>query len=575
MRDKINNLDSNDFRLILMIILLGCSLVFSLDPAYTAETDSPEAPLDQITSALDQLDQSQAKSKDSALEVTAPAVTVSDEELSAEQSPEKVQPETAAAKNISSANKSAMLDVLDLKNMDVADVLKLISQKSGLNIVAGQNVTGRITIYLRDIEVEEALRIILEAYGWAYVREGNVIKVMAAKDFETKYGYKFGSELKTKIKQLLFAKSTDLLNLLNQVKSETGKIIADEKSNSLILVDIPKKLDEMEMIVKKLDVPVTTEIFQLSYAKAADIAANITEVLTPAIGKVKSDERSNKIFITDTAAKIKEISKIIEAFDQKQTEVLIEAKIFQILLSDEYKWGVDWEGIVQNYHKLDIISKFGIFSDTDTKGRIAIGSIDSGDGYKALIEALDAVGTTNILSSPRIAVLNNQEAKILVGSTEPYVTTTTTTPSTGTPTTAESVNFIDVGVKLNVTPTIHQDNFITMKIKPEVSSVTSTLTTATQNTIPIVETSEAETTVTVKDGVTIVIGGLIKQEKILSTSKVPLLGDIPLVGMAFKSQKDKIKNTEIAIFLTPHIVSGDVPENVANVNFNSLSTKNR
>lgn len=575
MRDKINNLDSNDFRLILMIILLGCSLVFSLDPAYTAETDSPEAPLDQITSALDQLDQSQAKSKDSALEVTAPAVTVSDEELSAEQSPEKVQPETAAAKNISSANKSAMLDVLDLKNMDVADVLKLISQKSGLNIVAGQNVTGRITIYLRDIEVEEALRIILEAYGWAYVREGNVIKVMAAKDFETKYGYKFGSELKTKIKQLLFAKSTDLLNLLNQVKSETGKIIADEKSNSLILVDIPKKLDEMEMIVKKLDVPVTTEILQLSYAKAADIAANITEVLTPAIGKVKSDERSNKIFITDTAAKIKEISKIIEAFDQKQTEVLIEAKIFQILLSDEYKWGVDWEGIVQNYHKLDIISKFGIFSDTDTKGRIAIGSIDSGDGYKALIEALDAVGTTNILSSPRIAVLNNQEAKILVGSTEPYVTTTTTTPSTGTPTTAESVNFIDVGVKLNVTPTIHQDNFITMKIKPEVSSVTSTLTTATQNTIPIVETSEAETTVTVKDGVTIVIGGLIKQEKILSTSKVPLLGDIPLVGMAFKSQKDKIKNTEIAIFLTPHIVSGDVPENVANVNFNSLSTKNR
>ena len=173
-------------------------------------------------------------------------------------------------------------------------------------------------------------------------------------------------------------------------------------------------------------------------------------------------------------------------------------------------------------------------------------------------DALETVGETNILSAPRIMVVNNKEAKILVGSTEPYVTTTTTTPSAGPTTTAESVNFIDVGVKLYVTPTIHEDDFITMKIKPEVSSVTSNLTTSNNNTIPIVETSEAETTVNVKDGVTVIIGGLIKEETINTTKQIPFLGKIPVLGMIFRSTNNSTSKTEIVIFLTPRIVTGDM-----------------
>ena len=148
----------------------------------------------------------------------------------------------------------------------------------------------------------------------------------------------------------------------------------------------------------------------------------------------------------------------------------------------------------------------------------------------------------------------------MVGSTLPYVTTTTTTPASGPTTTAESVNFIDVGVKLFVTPTIHTDDFITMKIKPEVSSVTSSLTSSNNNKIPIVETSEAETVVTVKDGVTIVIGGLIKDEKLSTVRKIPILGDLPLVGLAFRNQEQSMKKTELVIFLTPKIMTGDVAD---------------
>lgn len=452
-----------------------------------------------------------------------------------------------------------ILDVLDLKNMDVLDVLKLISQKSGLNIVAGQNVKGRVTVFLKDVDVREALRIIVEAYGWAYTQDGEIIKVMTDQEYEAKYGHKFGQEIQTRVRQLLFAKPTAVTAVLDEVKSKTGKIIADEKSSILILMDDAAKLEEMEMIIGRLDVPTETQVFDLGYAKAEDLSAKIAEVLTPSVGTMKFDVRSNRIVVSDTTQALQRVRKIVDAFDERDKEVLIEAKIIQITLSDEHKMGIDWEAIVSDYHSLDLTSDFDVLGASDKRGKLSIGTLSS-DDYTTLIEALDTVGKTNILSSPRITAVNNKEAKILVGSTEPYVTTTTTTPSSGPTTTAESVNFIEVGVKLFVTPTIHNDGFITMKIKPEVSSVTSNLTTSNNNTIPIVETSEAETTVMVKDGVSIVIGGLIKEETIKSTKKIPLLGDIPVLGFAFRSHSDSVSKTEIAIFLTPRIITGDVDE---------------
>ena len=479
-----------------------------------------------------------------AAEETEPPVSLGTIPLVAEE--EAAVPVSAGSSVPSSSQKGEkkILDVLDLKNMDILDVLKLISQKSGLNIVAGQNVKGRVTVFLKDIEVKEALRIIVEAYGWAYIEDGRQTPADSASGIlKVMTDHKFGQEVRTRIRQLLFAKAPDVAVILNEVKGKAGKVIADSKSGTLILMDESKKLEEMEGIIQQVDVSVETEVFPLGYAKAEDISGKVTEVLTPAIGTMKFDERSNKIVVSDTAQVMNKVRRIIEAFDEKDKQVLIEAKIIQIALNNEHKMGVDWEAIVSNYHSLDLIGDFDVLWAADKKGKLSIGTLSS-DDYTALIEALDTVGVTNILSSPRITAVNNKEAKILVGSTEPYVTTTTTTPASGPTTTAESVNFIEVGIKLFVTPTIHNDGFITMKIKPEVSSVTSNLTTSNNNTIPIVETSEAETTVMVKDGVSIVIGGLIKEETIKSTKKVPLLGDIPLLGIAFRSQSDSVRRRQ-------------------------------
>lgn len=473
-------------------------------------------------------------------------------------SPLATAEEPTVAQEGPALDQNIIIDVLELKDMDIGDVLKLISKKSGLNIVAGQEVKGKVTIYLKNVDVRDVLRIILESNDLAYAEEKGIIRVMGAKDYELTYGHRFGEKTQVSIVQLKYANAADVLALLTQMKSNIGKVIADDKSNTVVLMETPDKLQAMGLFLKEIDVPIATKVFELSYSQAEDISKKVSEALTKNVGTIKFDKRSNKIIVTDTPQKLSEIEEMIKAFDEKHEEVLIEAKIVQIILSDQYKLGVDWESIVQDFHSLNLKNNFDILSSTDKSGKLSIGTLSS-DDYTVLLEALDAVGTTNVLSSPHITAVNNEEAKILVGSTEPYVTTTTTTPASGPTTTAESVNFIDVGVKLYVTPMIHKDRNITMKIKPEVSSVTSFVTTSNNNKIPVVETSQAETKVMVKDNVTIVIGGLIKDEKVESINKIPFLGDLPLFGFAFRNKDNLIKKTELVIFLTPKIITGDIP----------------
>ena len=536
-------------------LTLGAISAFVIFSGAFNEIRAQETPL-EVQSALDEVEKNSALSQSSASAETQDSGNAVQGEAAQPEPVVNAQPSDSSAPNLTMEKQSMMIDVLELKDMSIADVLKLISKKSGLNIVSGKNVNGRVTIYLKNIDVRDALRIILESNDLAYIEENGIIKVMAGQEFQSIYGYKFGQTLETKIIQLKYAKAEQVVPILNQIKSQIGKVSPDTLSNSVIIVDRMEKVVLMEDMIKRMDIPVVTKVFELRYSKAEEVTKKLEGLLSKDIGKIEFDKRSNKLFVTDTDQKLAEVAKMIQAFDVKHPEVLIEAKIIQIDLNDEHKMGVDWEAIVANYHTLDLVSQFSILTPTNKKGKLSIGTI-SNDDYTVLIEALDTVGTTNILSNPRIAVVNNEEAKILVGSNEPYVTTQTTTPASGPTTVAETVNFIEVGVKLFVTPTIHGDGYITMKIRPEVSSAANSLTTSTNNKIPIVETSQAETTVMAKDNATIVIGGLIKEENTKTINKVPLLGDVPFLGFAFRNESKKKKKTEIVIFLTPKIISGD------------------
>ena len=453
---------------------------------------------------------------------------------------------------------------LDLKGMDVVEVLKTLASKGDMNLVVGSNVRGRVTMFLNDVDINDAFDIILAANNLAIDKQGDIIYVMPERDYELLYGEKYGDKKEAKIIQLKYAQAVEVQKALNQIKTKIGKIIVDEGSNTIVVIDSAKVTEQAVLLVEKIDRPTETLIIELNYAVVADLKEKIESVLTKGVGTVQIDDRTNKIFITDLKENIPKISEMVSAFDSRLQQVLIDARIMEITLNDEFQLGVDWEVVTDVFQDLlkkdvGIKSNFGLGAAGAfiPGGEIIIGAFGVGD-YAAMVQALKTVGDSNILSSPRITVMNNEEAKILVGKSEPYATNTVT-QGTSTTTTGTNLSFIDIGVKLFVTPTINKNGFVSMKIRPEVSSSTTYYTYGTPETkVPIVQTTQAETSVMVKDGSTIIIAGLIKDQRSSNVSKVPLLGDIPYIGEIFKKTTDIVQKTELVIFITPRIISGEV-----------------
>lgn len=452
---------------------------------------------------------------------------------------------------------------LDFKGMDIRDVLKILSQKSGLNIVADSEVSGTVTLYLKDVSIMDAMSIIASTNKLAYEQTGSLIRIMNEKDYQRAHGKTFDDRTKTEVVKLDYANAAEVGKALAQMKSEIGKIIPEDASNTIIIIDTPENIRKMREAVSGMDVRLITEVFPLDYAKAELLKDKLGEMLSKDAGSLKFDERTNKLVVKDTQKNIEDIRKVIEAFDEKTREVVIDANIIQITLADKYSYGIDW---------LDIAKLGGVKLTADTNLSSGLSNVTPntltiatvGGNYKEVISLLKTFGETNVLSRPRITVADRQEAKILVGSKEVYVTSNITTTSGGTYNTADNVQFVDVGVRLAVTPQINRAGFVTLKIKPEVSNADATKTVtlknpdgSTRTVVPYVTTSEAETTVLVKDNTTIIIGGLMKDTIVNNKEKVPFLGDIPLIGKLFSTAGKSKEKTELVVFLTPHIIEGD------------------
>ena len=447
---------------------------------------------------------------------------------------------------------------LEIKGMDVVDVLKMLASRSGFNIVVGKNVTGRVTLFLKEVDIWDAFELILASNDLAYDKKGKIINVMTQRDYELIYGERYQDKKQARVIQLKYAKAADLSRALVQLKTNVGRVVVDEGSNTVVLIDAPETLGKMEEFIKTADQPVQTRVFGLDYALAEKISAKLQESITKGVGSIKVDERTNKLVVTDYPLKLDEIAKVVAAFDEKTPQVLIDAQIVQVSPSDQFQMGVDWDFWIKKYFEvrasLPISAANALFVGTPSSSKV-LGPGES----KEILSILRTIGDVKVLSSPRVMVLNNQEAKIHVGTRDAYITSTTSQSGTAPNVTAQSVNFVDTGIQLAVTPTINRDGFVTMKIKPEISDSTRTDITSegviTQ--VPIVTTSEAETTVMVKDGVTIIIGGLRKDKREKTVKKIPVLGDIPLLGFAFRSTEDNVTKTELVILLTPHLMSGE------------------
>jgi len=471
------------------------------------------------------------------------------------------EPTSAAANDMLAGSLQDSKDVsLDIKGLDVVEVIKMLADKGNLNVVVGNDVKGRVTIFLKSVKLMDAFDIILMANDLAYDKRGDIIYVMSQQEYERTYGERYADKKEVRIFQLKFAKAAEASKALTQMKTKIGKIIIDESSNTIIVIDSPLFINQISEAIERLDSPTATRVFELKYAKAADLKTKISETLTRGVGTMQIDERTNKIIVTDLEKKLGELQEMVTAFDEKLQQVLIESKIVQITLDDKHKLGVDWDNVINNLQRqISIKSAFQLAAENALVpgGQLVIGALGQATDYAIMVQALKTIGDTNLLSSPRITVLNNSEAKILIGKTQPYATNTVT-QGTSTTTTATNLQFIDIGVKLYVTPSVNKDNFVTMKIRPEVSSSTQNYTYGDPaTTVPVVETTQAETCVTVKNGTTIIIAGLIKDERTSQVDTIPILGELPLIKHIFRKTVKEIVKQELVIFLTPHIVTGE------------------
>ena len=369
---------------------------------------------------------------------------------------------------------------VSFKNTDIDDVIKIFSKKMKVNIIRNDNVKAKITADLQDVSVLDALEIICRSHNINYLVER-------------------------------FPTSKPMIRIYNQKE-----------------------------YLKALMYKGKAEVIRLKYTKALDIYKKLQE--SGAINKEAgiydggifyADEDSNSIIVVDkySTTNTTRLREVIKAFDQPTPQVLIEAKILSVALSDSAKYGINW-GLIWGRGKTELSMPFS----GDTEKEFSIKKIwklkDKSGTFTGMLTALEQQGDVKILSNPRIVVLNNEDAMIIEGKNEPYNLAIIVPSTSGENIIQTKTEFIEVGIGLTVTPQVNEDNVI-LKIKPTVSSAADRQSLYDP---PTVSKSEAETTVSVKNKSTLVLGGLIQTRKEKVVKKIPLLGSIPLLGYLFSSR---------------------------------------
>jgi type IV pilus assembly protein PilQ len=384
---------------------------------------------------------------------------------------------------------------LNLQNVTLGSVLKVMTQKSGINFLIGSELVGQnINVYLENVLVEDALAAILRANGLWYTRQ----------------------------------KGTNIYVIMS---SPEGPPVAT-----------------------------TTEVFRTNYADAVELGATITEVLTD-LGSVVVDERTSSLVVSDIPENMATFRALIQELDTPTGQVLIEAKIVEFSGDSSHELGISWDvsnpmddGSGSSYN-----TTFNNTSDTEGLFQLSVGKFASFSDLKdiaARISAMQKEGRARVLARPQILTLDNREATVEIVRNMALARKVTYREG-GQESTVEPI-FGQVGVSLKVTPHVNSENIVTLEVEPMVSSAQRSAYFPDDAVDTKYRT--ARTTVMIPDGKTVVIGGLLRTDVVDTDFKVPLLGDIPLLGLLFRKSIRTETETEIVLFLTPRILSGEALE---------------
>ncbi|SEQ01447.1 MULTISPECIES: type IV pilus secretin PilQ [Pseudomonas] len=396
---------------------------------------------------------------------------------------------------------------LNFQDIDVRSVLQLIADFTGLNLVASDTVQGNITLRLQNVPWDQALDLVLKTKGLDKRQIGNVLLIAPA-----------------------------------------DEIAARERQE----LESQKQIQELA--------PLRRELIQVNYAKAADMAKLFQSVTKADAGQsergsITVDDRTNSIIAYQTQDRLDELRRIVSQLDIPVRQVMIEARIVEANVNYNKQLGVNWSGSRSGNGNFTISGGAGSTTGTSSPFvDLGVGSATSGIGIGFLtgsttldlqLSAMEATGNGEIVSQPKVVTSDKETAKILRGTEIPYQEAS----SSG----ATSTSFKEAALSLEVTPQITPDNRIIMEVK--VNKDAPDYQNRLDNGAPPISKNEVNAKVLVADGETIVIGGVFSNTQSKSTSKVPLLGDVPYVGRLFRRDSVTDEKVELLVFLTPRIMN--------------------
>lgn len=497
---------------------------------------------------------------------------------------------------------------LNFTNIDINALIKVMSELTQRNFILDENVKGKVTLMTpTKMSPDEAYQVFLAALeikGFTAVEDGMVTRIIPA-SMARQSGLKvfddsnMGSEgFATRLIRLKVVNPQDIVRVVTPLVTKNGSMIAYPNTNSIILTDAVYNIKKIEQLIKAMDIAAPEgkgkiNVYYLKNANAEDIAkllaalvarlpvpppgANATTTASILEGKVNisADKATNSLIIVAQPEDYELVKDVIQKLDIRRRQVYVEAAIIEIGLARQRDLGFELQ-VPINQSTFDAGqttavggTNFGSIGNAVVGGPaalasmngLAVGAVKGTFKFKgieylsigALLRAVQTDADVNVLSTPNILTTDNQKAKIMVGENIPFVGSQTQSAATGGNTTF-NIERKDVGISLEITPQITSDDNVRLEINQEISSVIATAGLNPNLVGPSTSKRSASTTVVVKDRETMVIGGLIRDNVVSSTMKVPLLGDIPILGWFFKYKTTKVEKTNLMIFITPHII---------------------
>ncbi len=483
--------------------------------------------------------------------------------------------------------------VPNFRDVEIQDFLKTMAQITKKNILIDDSVKGKITVVAyKPLPVSEALQFlksILEIRGFTVVEEDGLLKVYKKKEAENV----------SSIKEDISKTERDIITRIYKVPKTVGiREVADlfrklggneitvnefPSSSSIILSGyapvIKRILDIAEQVIPKEDIKlqsVETEgvhMYQAKHLQAESLAnvlvklenpvlqTDTKDAKTPTKIKAVSHKESNTIIVMASREEWNEIRKIIETLDQPRKQILLEVLIVEISGQDINDFGIDWRYVGPNagYTQFNsglaiegnLIDDKGNITGNNTLAGFSIGFLQKGGDILGIFNANVSNRNFNVLSSPQVLTLDNQEAEINVGQDVPVKTQERTTGGGTAEATVNSFEYRPAGIKLKFTPHINPENKINLELFTEVTNIEGGITAGVN---PVFSKRNVKTFINVDNKQTIVIGGLVATEKLKAIRKIPILGDIPLLGFLFRRTTYTEKKTNLMVFLTPMIL---------------------